>query len=55
MHPLMIMMALLAGGEVSGVVGLILAVPILAVVKVAILYARNHFMKKNEGTLDSEH
>lgn len=55
MHPLMIMMALLAGGEVSGVVGLILAVPILAIVKVAILHARNHFMKKNEGTLESEH
>lgn len=49
MHPLMIMLALLAGGEVSGVVGLILAVPILAVLKVAILHARNHFMKKNEA------
>jgi predicted PurR-regulated permease PerM len=55
MHPLMIMMALLAGGEVSGVVGLILGVPILAVVKVAILHARNHFMKKNEGSIESEH
>jgi predicted PurR-regulated permease PerM len=48
MHPLMIMLALLAGGEVAGVVGLILAVPILAIIKVAILHARNHFMKKNE-------
>jgi predicted PurR-regulated permease PerM len=55
MHPLMIMLALLAGGEVSGVVGLILAVPILAIVKVAILHARNHFIKKKEGTLESEH
>ncbi|MFD2446164.1 AI-2E family transporter [Bacillus sp. CGMCC 1.16607] len=49
MHPLMIMFALLAGGEVSGIVGLILAVPILAIIKVAILHARNHFMKKNEA------
>jgi predicted PurR-regulated permease PerM len=52
MHPLMIMMALLAGGEVSGVVGLILAVPILAIVKVAILHARNHFTRKNEGSIE---
>jgi predicted PurR-regulated permease PerM len=52
MHPLMIMMALLAGGEVSGVVGLILAVPILAIVKVAILHARNHFTRKNEGPIE---
>ncbi|WP_442595132.1 AI-2E family transporter [Neobacillus sp. D3-1R] len=49
MHPLMIMLALLAGGEVGGVVGLILAVPILAVLKVAILHARNHFIKKNDA------
>jgi predicted PurR-regulated permease PerM len=49
MHPLMIMLALLAGGEVGGVIGLILAVPILAIIKVAILHARNHFMKKKEA------
>jgi predicted PurR-regulated permease PerM len=55
MHPLMIMMALLAGGEVSGVVGLILAVPILAIIKVAILHARNHFVKKNENPIETEH
>jgi predicted PurR-regulated permease PerM len=49
MHPLMIMFALLAGGEVAGVIGLILAVPILAILKVAIIHARNHFIKKNES------
>lgn len=48
MHPLMIMFALLAGGEVGGVVGLIVAVPILAIIKVAILHARNHFIKKKD-------
>jgi predicted PurR-regulated permease PerM len=48
MHPLMIMLALLAGGEVGGVAGLILAVPLLAILKVAVLHARDHFIKKNE-------
>lgn len=44
MHPLMIMAALLAGGEIGGVLGLILAVPILAVLKVSVIHARNHFL-----------
>ncbi|WP_053367234.1 AI-2E family transporter [Bacillus sp. FJAT-27245] len=39
MHPLLIMMALLAGGEIGGIAGLILAVPILAILKVAVLHA----------------
>ncbi|MFB6468040.1 AI-2E family transporter [Cytobacillus sp. Hz8] len=45
MHPLMIMFALLAGGEVGGILGMILAVPILAISKVGILHFRNHFGK----------
>ncbi|UII54979.1 AI-2E family transporter [Cytobacillus spongiae] len=45
MHPLLIMFALLIGGEIAGVIGLILAVPVLAVVKVALLHGRNHFGK----------
>ncbi|WP_163101842.1 AI-2E family transporter [Peribacillus alkalitolerans] len=44
MHPLMIMLALLIGGEVGGVVGLIIAVPILAILKVAIMHARTHYI-----------
>lgn len=51
MHPLFIMLALLAGGEVGGVIGLILAVPVLAVIKVCILHARDHFMRKKETVL----
>lgn len=47
MHPLMIMLALLAGGEIGGVVGLIIAVPILAIVKVSVVHASNHLMKAN--------
>lgn len=54
MHPLMIMLALLAGGEIGGVFGLIVAVPILAIVKVSIIHARNHFidikMKQEQQT-----
>lgn len=49
MHPLMIMLALLAGGEVGGVFGLIVAVPILAVLKVSILHARNHFIEAKQS------
>lgn len=39
LHPLMIILALLIGGELGGVVGLLLAVPLLAVSKVI----REHF------------
>lgn len=45
MHPLLIMLALLAGGEIGGVVGLIIAVPILAILKVSIVHARNHLIR----------
>ncbi|MEH7109527.1 MULTISPECIES: AI-2E family transporter [Bacillaceae] len=51
MHPLLIMVALTAGGEVGGILGLILAVPVLAVVKVGLIHAKNHFIdvKTNES------
>lgn len=44
MHPLLIMLALTAGGEVGGILGLILAVPVLAVLKVGVIHARDHFI-----------
>ncbi|MFZ7945503.1 MULTISPECIES: AI-2E family transporter [Bacillaceae] len=47
MHPLVIMAALTAGGEIGGVLGLILAVPIMAVLKVGIIHAKNHLMKES--------
>ncbi|PFO03614.1 AI-2E family transporter [Bacillus sp. AFS076308] len=47
MHPLLIMAALTTGGEVGGILGLILAVPILAVLKVGIIHAKNHLMKES--------
>lgn len=48
MHPLLIMLALLLGGEVGGIVGLILAVPLLAILKVAILHAKVHFIRERK-------
>ncbi|MCM3725234.1 AI-2E family transporter [Neobacillus cucumis] len=47
MHPLLIMAALTTGGEVGGILGLILAVPILAILKVGIIHAKNHLMKES--------
>lgn len=47
MHPIMIIFALLTGGEVGGIMGLILAVPVLAILKVALLHAKDHFIKVN--------
>jgi predicted PurR-regulated permease PerM len=43
LHPLVIMFVLFLGGEIAGVVGLILAVPLTAVLKVALLHAKAHF------------
>ncbi|MEH7074149.1 AI-2E family transporter [Neobacillus drentensis] len=48
MHPLIIMLALTAGGEVGGILGLIVAVPVLVVIKVAIIHAKNHLIRRNE-------
>ncbi len=45
MHPLMIMLAITAGGEVGGLLGLILAVPALVILRVAIFHAKNHFIR----------
>lgn len=33
MHPVIIMLALLVGGEVAGIVGLLISVPVLAVIR----------------------
>ncbi|MFE7063003.1 AI-2E family transporter [Sutcliffiella sp. NPDC057660] len=44
-HPVLIILALLIGGEIAGVVGLILAVPVFAVLKVTITHISSHFIK----------
>jgi len=48
MHPLLIMLSLFIGGEIGGIIGLIVAVPILAIVKVAISHARVHFKRQRQ-------
>ncbi len=55
MHPIMIMAALLMGGEIGGVVGLLIAVPILAITKVIIIHAKSHITtyRKNKHIHDS--
>ncbi|MFC4320887.1 AI-2E family transporter [Litchfieldia salsa] len=54
MHPIMIMVALLLGGEVGGVVGLLVAVPILAIVRVILLHVKSHLSvyRKNKNFED---
>jgi predicted PurR-regulated permease PerM len=49
LHPLFIMVALLIGGEVGGIIGLIVAVPVLAVLHVTLVHARVHFSKQHES------
>lgn len=49
MHPVLIMFTLLVGGEVGGLIGLILAVPVLSVIKVAIIHGKEHIMKYREN------
>jgi predicted PurR-regulated permease PerM len=45
MHPVLIIFSLLLGGEIGGIVGLILAVPFLAVIKVIVQHTTIHFQK----------
>lgn len=46
MHPLLIMFALLVGGELAGVVGLILAVPVFAVIKVIVQHVFLYYVHR---------
>jgi len=46
MHPLLIIFALLVGGELAGIVGLILAVPFFAVMKVIIQHIFLYYVRK---------
>ena len=46
MHPIIIMLALLAGGEIGGVVGLMIAVPIVVILRVIVVHLmglRRHY------------
>lgn len=43
MHPLVIMFSLFLGGEIAGVVGMMVAVPLVAITKVAFLHGKERF------------
>ena len=40
MHPVVIMLALLVGGEVGGIIGLLISVPILAVIRTVVVHIK---------------
>ncbi|AJS57556.1 permease [Paenibacillus sp. IHBB 10380] len=46
LHPVLIIFSLLVGGELAGIVGLILAVPFLAVIKVIIAHFFAYYVKR---------
>lgn len=54
MHPILIMLALVVGAEVAGIIGLILSVPILAIIKVVIIHVRDFKTKKANSLKDIE-
>lgn len=47
MHPIVLILALLIGGEIGGVLGLIAAVPILAVLKVTLIHVKSYMEAKH--------
>jgi len=47
MHPLLIIFSILIGGEVAGIMGLILAVPVVAIIKTTILQAFHVFQTQD--------
>jgi predicted PurR-regulated permease PerM len=46
MHPLTIIFVLLVGGELAGIVGLILAVPAFAVIKVIVQHVKQYYWNR---------
>jgi predicted PurR-regulated permease PerM len=47
MHPVIIMLALLVGGEIAGIVGLLISVPILAVIRTVVVHVRPLWKKED--------
>ncbi|MFA9557154.1 AI-2E family transporter [Evansella sp. AB-rgal1] len=53
MHPVLIIFALVVGGELGGVIGLIISVPILTILRVIILHARQ-IIRERKGVYTEE-
>jgi len=49
-NPLLVLLALLIGGEVYGVVGALVALPIAAVIRETVVYLREHVVLEPWGT-----
>src|SRR5205085_6318265 len=49
-NPLLVLLALLVGGEVYGIVGALVALPIAAVIRETIVYLREHVVLEPWGT-----
>jgi predicted PurR-regulated permease PerM len=47
LHPVWLMFALLAGGQIAGVVGMLVSIPVSAVIGVAVRYSIEHLLAKN--------
>lgn len=45
MHPVVIILVLLVGGEVAGIIGMLLAVPVFAILRVCVSYVHGQFVK----------
>lgn len=44
-HPVVIILVLLVGGEIAGIIGMLFAVPIFAILRVGINYVHGQFVK----------
>jgi predicted PurR-regulated permease PerM len=54
MHPLTILFLLLAVGKISGVLGMILAIPTYAVVKTVVQYVHRYVKNRREKVLHKQ-
>ncbi len=54
MHPLLIMLSLYVGGEIGGVLGLVLAVPVLSIIRVSIMHAKAHFIRERQRMIGKQ-
>lgn len=47
LHPVLVIFAILAGGQLFGFLGVLLALPVAAVIMVGVRYLINHYLKSN--------
>jgi predicted PurR-regulated permease PerM len=52
-NPILVILALLLGGELAGIVGALVALPILAVVRETVVYLRQHLVLESWGPADA--